>query len=269
MALKQARHEKKNIMTYNEAESHMESVRDTVQYTYAIREAINNDRIVPHFQPIVDTTSRQIVKYEALMRLVDSKGSHLPPSAFLELSKKLKLYNFLSIRMMEKTIEVIKDTGHKVCINFDKEDILNNKIQERLFYLIKKYNLQGRITIEITESEGMDSVAELAAFVTRARQEGCLIAIDDFGTGYSNFMYILNLQPDFLKIDGSITRQIIDSRRAKLLTKTITEMCLSAGIKTVAEFVSSEEIYEEINSLGIDYCQGFLFGKASHNIKTD
>jgi len=262
MALKQARHQNKSLMTYSEAENYMQNVRDDVQYASVIRDAIAQDRIVPHFQPVVDTVTGEVVKYEALMRIKDEDGNYVPPGAFLELSKKLKLYRSLSTRMIEKTIEIVKDSeNHRVCINFDKEDVLNNKLQEMFFSKIKEYNLQGRITIEITEAESVDNLPELGTFVTRARQEGCLIAIDDFGTGYSNFMYILNLQPDFLKIDGSITRQINDSKRAMLLSKTITEMCRNAGIKTVAEFVSDEKIHEQIKYIKADYCQGYLFGK--------
>ena len=185
----------------------------------------------------------------------------LPPMCFLELSKQLKLYNDLSARMIEKTVNMIKDNNIHVTVNFDKEDVLNRRIQDMLFGIIRENNMQGRVTIEITESEGMDNLSELSAFVSKAKQEGCLIAIDDFGTGYSNFMYILSLQPDYLKIDGSITRQILESGRARLLTETIVAMCRRAGIKTIAEFVSGEDIYKAVKEIGVDYVQGYYFGK--------
>jgi len=261
MALRHAREKKKNLMTYQDVESDMIKIRETVHYSSSLRNALTNGNIIPYFQPLADTKTGKIVKHEALMRIADTDGSILPPISFLYLSKQLKLYDALSMMMMEKTIEVLLQKDIDTCINFDIEDILNIKYQERFFELINKHNLQGRMTIEITESEGIDNLDELAAFVTKAKQNGCLIAIDDFGTGYSNFMYILSLQPDFLKIDGSITRQILVSSRARLLVRTITQMCKHAGIKTVAEYVSNEEIYAAIQELGIDYCQGYLFGK--------
>jgi PAS domain S-box-containing protein/diguanylate cyclase (GGDEF)-like protein len=267
IALRQARLSKKSFMTYDEAESEMEKIRDTVLYSGSLRYALMNDGIVPYFQPIVSTETKEVVKYEALMRIEESSGNMLPPDKFLFMSKKLKLYNPISLKMIEKTLSILKDTDKSTCINFDLEDVRNEKLQTRFFELINEHDLQGRITVEITESEGMDNLDELSAFLANARRHGCLIAIDDFGTGYSNFMYILSLQPDFLKIDGSITRQIHVSPRAKLLTQTIADMCRQAGIKTVAEYVATEEIYQTVKEIGIDYCQGYLFGIPSEDFE--
>ncbi|WP_415238962.1 EAL domain-containing protein [Seleniivibrio woodruffii] len=261
MALKQARKNKRSLTTYSEVHQVAEQMRETIQYTTALRDAVKLDRVVPHFQPIAETSTGRIFKHEALIRIQDENGKFIPPLCFLELSKQLKMYNDLSSIMLTKTLEKIKDNDKRISFNFDKEDVLNTKIHQKLFSAIRQYSLQGRITIEITESEGMDNLSELAAFVSQAKQEGCLIAIDDFGTGYSNFMYILSLQPDFLKIDGSITRQILESKRARLLTETIVSMCNRAGIKTIGEFVSSEEIYTLMKNMGVDYVQGYYFGK--------
>ncbi|MGE4318152.1 MAG: EAL domain-containing protein [Deferribacterales bacterium] len=267
MAIKHARLNKKNLMTYSDVQIFTEKLKDTVQYSTALRTAVKESRVVPHFQPIADAKKGTVYKYEALMRIQDDKGGFLPPLCFLELSKQLKLYNGLSSLMVQKSIEKIIDNDIHITINFDKEDVVSKKIHNILFTLIRKHNLQGRITIEITESEGMDNLSELAAFISSAKNEGCLIAIDDFGTGYSNFMYILSLQPDYLKIDGSITRQILESSRARLLTETIVSMCRRANIKTIAEFVSSEEIYQAVKEIGVDYVQGYHFGKPEQHFQ--
>lgn len=261
MAIKKARSDHKNLTTYDDVQAVNDQLRETIQYSSALRDAVRHDRIVPHYQPIVDAGTGKLYKYEALIRILDDENKYLPPMCFLELSKQLKLYNEISSMMIMKSIEAVKDTDLRISINFDKEDILNRRIQDKLFGAIKKYCLEGRITIEITESESIDNLGELSDFVSRAKEAGCLIAIDDFGTGYSNFMYILSLQPDFLKIDGSITRQMIESKRARLLTETIVGMCRNAGIKTIAEFVSSKELYDAMRDMGVDYVQGYYFGK--------
>ncbi|XOB64815.1 EAL domain-containing protein [Deferribacteres bacterium DY0037] len=265
IALRQAKKNKKSFMTYDEAESEMEKIRETVKYSGSLRDALSHEKIIPYFQPIVDTATGEIIKYEALMRIENEKGDIMTPNMFLSMSKSLKLYNSLSLMMLEKSLNSLSDTVNDICINFDMEDIRNNKFQTYFFDIISQKNLQGRITVEITESEGIDNMDELSVFIARAKKHGCLIALDDFGTGYSNFMYILSLQPDFLKIDGSITRQINVSGRARLLTSTIVEMCRQAGIKTVAEYVSTDEIYSTIKEVGVDYCQGYLFGKPAPN----
>jgi PAS domain S-box-containing protein/diguanylate cyclase (GGDEF)-like protein len=261
MALRYAKKHKKSLMTFREVSFEIEKIHEAVHYSAYIRKAIENKNVIPHLQAVAESVSGTVVKYEALMRIVDTEGNILPPDSFLYISKQLKLYDALSMIMMEKTLEFLSRSDLNICINFDIEDVLNQRFLSRFEELIRKYRLQGRITIEITESEGTENLDELAAFVTQVKQIGCTIAIDDFGTGYSNFMYILSLQPDYLKIDGSITRQILTSDRAKLLVNTITDLCRQAGIKTVAEYVYSDEIREEIIKSGIDYCQGYLFGK--------
>lgn len=267
MALRHAKINKRNIMTYEEVESEMEKLRDSVRFSGSLRNALANRKVIPYFQPVADSVNGSIVKYEALMRVETENGDILQPNTFMYLAKQLKLYNAMSMMMMEKTLEITKKTGQSICLNFDIDDILNPKFLTRFFELVEEYKLQGKITIEITESEGIDNLDELAAFVTRAKSNGCMVAIDDFGTGYSNFMYILSLQPDYLKIDGSITRQINVSTRARLLASTITAMCGRAGIKTIAEYVATEDIYESIQQVGIDYCQGYLFGRPSPDFR--
>ena len=98
-------------------------------------------------------------------------------------------------------------------------------------------------------------------FVSSTRELGAQFAIDDFGSGYSNFGYIASLQFDFLKIDGSLVRNIRSSQQAVDIVTTIVDFSRKLGIRTIAEFVSDEETYDRVNELGVDFCQGYFFGK--------
>ena len=90
---------------------------------------------------------------------------------------------------------------------------------------------------------------------------GCKIAIDDFGTGYSNFDYLMKLNVDFIKIDGSMIRYLDYDENAKLVTQLIVDFAKKLKIKTIAEFVHSSKINDIVKEMDIDYSQGFYLGE--------
>ena len=95
---------------------------------------------------------------------------------------------------------------------------------------------------------------------------GVKIAVDDFGTGYSNFSYLLELKPDYLKIDGSIIKNIDTNRNSQEIVKAIVSFAKSLHVKTIAEFVCSKEVYEKCLKLGIDEFQGYYLGEPKANL---
>ena len=114
-----------------------------------------------------------------------------------------------------------------------------------------------RIIFELLESEGIENYQEVSSFIAEVKQFGCRIAIDDFGTGYSNFAHILQLDVDILKIDGSLIRSIDTDLNAQTVLAAVTEFSKRLGLKTVAEFVHSEAVYDKCQELGVDYLQGY------------
>lgn len=120
-----------------------------------------------------------------------------------------------------------------------------------------------RVIFEILESEGIENFEEVRQFIDKVKQWGGRIAIDDFGSGYSNFAYILNLQVDFIKIDASLIKNIDTDKNSRIIVETIVDFAKRLGIKTVAEFVHSKEVFETVKEIGIDFSQGFYFHKPS------
>ena len=115
------------------------------------------------------------------------------------------------------------------------------------------------LEFEILESEEISDFSEVFKFLARAKEYKCNVGVDDFGAGYSNFNMLVNLDISFVKIDGSLIKELDSSENQKIIVKTITEFTEKFGYKTVAEFVSSKEIYEQAKKLGVDYCQGYYF----------
>lgn len=147
-----------------------------------------------------------------------------------------------------------------VSINLDFHDILNPKLKELLIKNIKKNDIGKYLTLEILESDKISNYAIVNDFIKEVKKYGVQIAIDDFGTGFSNYEYILNIDVDYIKIDGSLIKKI-DQEIYLNLIKSIVLFCKQQNIKVVAEFVSDLKIMRYIRSLGIDYAQGYYISK--------
>jgi EAL domain-containing protein (putative c-di-GMP-specific phosphodiesterase class I) len=228
-----------------------------------IKAAIEESRIVPYFQPIVDNQTRRVIKYEALARLVERDGTVFGPQAFLGIAKKTRLYSHITRIMIEKTAEAFENSHLSVSLNLSTEDLLNNELADMIEKTIMAHHMGQVITFEILESEGIENYAEVSAFVDHFKSLGCRFAIDDFGSGYSNFDHLLKLNIDTLKIDGSLIKILPHDRNARIFVKHIRDFAHEMGIATIAEFVANEEIFVKVKELGIDASQGYFFYEPS------
>ena len=225
-----------------------------------IKDAIKSDDIVPYFQPIIDNNSGGVAKYEALARLIKANDV-VPPGAFIDISKKIKYYHQITRSILEKSFESFgdkKDVG--VSINLTIEDISNIRTFNLIVELLNNNSHNENITFELVESDGIEDHDLFNKFVSTIKGFGAKISIDDFGTGYSNFTYLAQIEPDFLKIDGSLIKNIENVKDYDVV-KTIVDFAKMYNIKTVAEFVENEDIFILVKELGIDYSQGYYFSK--------
>ncbi len=128
--------------------------------------------------------------------------------------------------------------------------------------LLNEQPLIGKqLTFEILESEQIDNYELVCDFIQQVKMFGVKIAIDDFGSGFSNFEQITKMAVDYLKIDGSLIRELADNRESRLAVESIVDLATKLGVATIAEFVSSEEVYRAVKEIGVTYSQGYFFGK--------
>lgn len=228
-----------------------------------LKEAIASYNIVSHFQPIIDNQTRKAVKYESLVRLIDNRNNIISPYHFLDLAKEGKYYHAITSIVLRNSFRALFHTELGISINLSALDIEDKKIRQYFFELLEKYQTEAhRVTIELIEDERMKSEKEIEKFVQKIREYGVKIALDDFGKGFSNFSRIQSYHPDYIKIDGSLIRNIETDSFSKDMIKTIVYFAKKQKIKTVAEFVENENIYNILTELGVDYSQGHYFAKA-------
>jgi diguanylate cyclase (GGDEF)-like protein len=226
-----------------------------------LKDALSNDGVIPVFQPIVNLKTGEVEEYEALMRVIDDEGNFLMPGEFLHVAKKISIYSKLSKKLIEKALITAKEKGIKVALNISSEDLSSSSMRDWLIDVIKRYGVANKVCFEIVESEVFNDLRILESFYSRVKDIGAELAIDDFGSGYSNYEYITIVKPDYIKIDGSLISKVVQSREVETLVKHIVLFSKELNIKTVAEFISSEEILEKVKELGVDYGQGFYLGK--------
>lgn len=267
VALDYAKTHKKPYAIYSLSIDRRVEEQGALQWKDKIKSALKEQRILPVYQPIVDQ-SGHTVKYEALMRLKEAgSGALISPYFFLDTAVKTRLYPELSETIIFKTLELISQTDHTCSINIDYSDITNQILMRKLEqYIALTPQLRGRIVFEITESQDIEDYEDVKAFIEHFRQYDVKIAIDDFGSGFSNFQYILELHPDFLKLDGSLIKSIDTDTKSQTLVSAIVHFSHELGIRVIAEHVHSESIFNLLKSLGVDEYQGYYFSEPIEEI---
>lgn len=225
-----------------------------------MRYNIDEKMVEPFFQEIVDNKKSKTHKYEALMRLIDEDSHILSPNAFMDKAKKFRLYPQLMEVMIEKVFDII--TQHKIyaSINLDYHDLINPNLKSFVIESLENKKIGKYLTVEILESEKIHDFEKVNEFIKELRNYGVLVAIDDFGTGFANYEHILQLDVDYIKLDGSLVKRINEEIYYDLI-KSIVSFCKKQNIKVIAEFVSSLAILRYVKSLKIDYSQGYYIAK--------
>lgn len=227
-----------------------------------VKVAISEDNLVPYFQPIV---KKEGTTYECLVRIEKGKDT-ISPFFFIDDIKHTSYYTTLTKTMIDKSFEYFKDKSNSFSINLSFEDILNTHIIGHIKDKLKKTNMNNQLILEILESESIDNFEKVKEFIKEMKELGVRIAIDDFGSGYSNFSYLNELNPDFLKIDGSLIKDIDTNEKSYIIVKTIVAFAKELGIRTIAEFIHSDEVYQKVIELDIDGHQGYFLGEPRDDI---
>lgn len=261
LAHKKAKKQNKRLIEYSPSIKLGDDYKRNVFWTARIKQAKEEDRIEPFFQPIINNKTKYSNNFECLMRLIDKDEEPISASLFLDEAKKSRLYEDLTKIMLKKSFELFSTrTDDAFSINICVEDIMSKDIIAYIINLEKQYNLLQKVIFEIVESDSIENFDAMSNFIKEVRRFGAKIAIDNFGTGYSNFDYLIKIRPDFIKIDGSMIKNINIDKNSYNIVNAIVQFAKQNNIETVAEFVHSEEIYEIVRDLGIDYSQGYFFG---------
>ncbi len=259
-ALKQARQQGVNYQLHDRSRSLEQQFEHNLRWANHLREALRRDRLQPWFQPIRSLETGRVEKYECLVRMLDTEGQAVSPGLFLGVARQLRLDRQITRLMVDKCCRHFAGTGLQFSINLSYGDLRDESL---IAYILEQLDRQGvgpQLIFEILESDGIDNYEQVRHFIEQVKKRGCRIAIDDFGTGYSNFEHLLRLDVDLIKIDGSLIRHLHTDPGTRRVVRGIVSFAHSLQIQTVAEFVHSDAVLQQVRALGIDFAQGEVIG---------
>ena len=268
LARKTAKQENKKFLVYNRDMRNEQNYKNNITWIQKIKKALEEERIVTFFQPIISNRTGEIEKYESLVRMIDEDGKVISPFFFLEISKKAKLYDKITKIVIDRTFAAFENTDYDFSLNLTIEDLANDEMVEYIYEKLKGAKHAKQAVFEITESEEIHDYKMINCFVKKIKQYGAKIAIDDFGSGYANFEHILEIDADFIKVDGSLIKNIHQDEKTRIITEAIISFSQKIGKKTIVEYVHNQEVLDIVQMLGADYSQGFHLGEPSPHIRT-
>lgn len=257
-----ARKKFQKIMIYEDSYNIHKSFEQNIMWIKLLKQGFKENLLKAFFQPIVDTKTKEVLKYEALIRYISLDGKVHGPYEFLEVAKKTRLYQNIVKVILDDSLKLIKEKKKKVSINISYVDLIDDKTKKYIYdFLEKNREFVNNLEFELLESEEIIDFNIIKDFITNVSKYSCKVGIDDFGAGYSNFHILSKLDISFVKIDGSLIKDIHNSKELEIIVRTIASIAKDFHIKTIAEFVATENIYEKVKALNIDYSQGYYFDK--------
>ena len=251
---------------FSEHTNEIEFHKQNIFWGRKLNTAIEKKLITPFYQGIMNNKTGKIVKYECLVRMED-EGTFILPDKFLNLASAMGIMKLITIIVMDKAFIKLKDTDRELSINITQFDLEYKDFAQLVEAKLNYYNIAAsRITFEILENISLAISNQSLKTLQKLKELGCKIAIDDFGVHYSNLARLLEIQPDYLKIDGWFIKNILKNHKAYLVTKAIIELSHSLNAEVIAEFVSEKEIQDKLLEMGVEHSQGYFIGKPDPEI---
>jgi len=233
--------------------------------------ALKENRLRLAYQPIIAASSRRISHYEGLLRMVRSDGSIATAGHFVPAAEQMGIVNLVDRFALEATIARLK--AHKaitLAVNVSGTASSDPAwLQDFVDYVRSARDVAPRLIVELTETAALHHFEENAQFVSQLRELGVRVAIDDFGAGYTSFRNLQLLHVDTVKIDGSYVEDLSQSPENQVFVRTLVGLAKNFDIRTVAEWVGSDEDAALLQAFGVDYFQGFYFGEPEIDPKWD
>lgn len=267
LGIEEAKRSKSYNLVYDKFYVTLSYYENTIIWSRKVKNALNEDRIIPFFQPIFDNTGN-IMSYECLVRLIDDNGDIITPGFFLDITRKSSLYTQITKVMFEKCFLYFKGKNINFSINVNIEDFFDNTCYMYIKNILEtNKDMTQYFTFELVETESINDYETFKKYIIKLKNEyNVKFAIDDFGTGYSNFSHIINLNIDYLKVDGSLVKNLDKDVNIKVVVGSIIYFAKQLNIPTIAEFVHSKDISDITRQLGFNYLQGFYLGGPQRDI---
>ncbi|HEX5802269.1 MAG TPA: GGDEF domain-containing phosphodiesterase [Azospira sp.] len=242
--------------------------RDITEKSALVLDAIEEKRVIPFFQPILDVASERIVAYEVLSR-IEVDGEIMRADEFVEIAEKMGVIHRLDALVIDAALTRLHEMRHDgyVFINLSPRALVLSEFGRSIRQIVAASGFRNdQIVFEITERDTVKNISMLERLLNELKLEGFKLAIDDFGSGFSSFHYLRRFPIDFLKIEGDFIANMLTSQKDRAVVTSIKSLAQEMGITIVAEFVESREVLDELHVMGVHLAQGYYVGKPARQI---
>lgn len=232
-----------------------------------LSKAIIEKRLKMAYQPIIQAKTGEISHYEALLRLYSDDGKITSAGALIPIAERMGLIDIIDETTLQLVVEELRrDPNVNMAFNVSNITTRSSHWLERFTEAVQETPSIGpRMIVEITETAAQRDLRQTAFFIAEIQALGAQVALDDFGSGYTSFRQLKTLSVDMVKIDGAFVRDIVDNYDNRLFVKTLLEFTNAFGLKSVAEYVENGEIAKMLMELGVEYLQGYYFGRPENH----
>jgi len=230
---------------------------------HRLREALRLGSFELAAQPVIDLGTGAISFWEILLRLPDADGRLLTPDSFLPIAQRFGLMPEIDGWVFDRAVEaLVQQPDLRLSVNLSGISLRDETLLRHVETTLAARGIQpGRLIFEITETVALTDLSFAREWIERLRVPGCQIALDDFGTGFTSFAYLRALPADYVKLDGSFVRTLDCDATSQGLVATISSAAQLLGKSVIAEMVESEAIADRLRDLGIEYGQGYHWGR--------
>lgn len=269
VAMYESKKSGKNRYNYYDADKKTNTAKQ-LDIENNMRQAVASQiqEFVVFYQPVVDSVTRKCVSCEALVRWDSKALGFMGPGDFIPLAEYLGLITDIGDYILEEACRQCKEwndagfTNFHVNVNLSVVQLLQKNVAENINSIIRRSGVNpANIVLEITESFAINDMDRVLNIINGLKRLGPRIALDDFGTGYSSLNYIKQLPLNIIKVDKTFIDDIVEDDYAQAFVKLIVDLSKTIGTQIVVEGVEQSEQYTLLRDLGVDYIQGYLFGK--------
>ena len=229
----------------------------------AVRAAIAERRFQLVYQPVVDLARRATHHYEALLRPIATPSQPFRTTQdFVTFAEAVGLSEELDYAVLAQGVAAMEAApGASVAVNISGLSFQSPAFRDRMFDHLAGRDVAGRLLVELTETAEIEDVGSAIETLERLREAGIEVCIDDFGAGAAAFRYLREFRVAYVKIDGSYVRSATRSDRDRSFVASMVDLARSMSARVVAEMIETEDEARLMTSLGIEFGQGWLFGK--------
>lgn len=251
------------IHQYDPLDSESDELRNSINMSQKVRNAIADNRLILYFQPIFDVKNNQVAYYEALVRLKETDGRIVGPNTFIPALEAAGEMHMLDRWIIKLAINTLKEHPHlpHIAINLSAQAFKDDNLVPNILENLEMSGVNPkRITFELTESASLFNLHITQRVIAELHRLGCSFSVDDFGSGFSSFAYLKALPADFIKLDGSFIQNLHRDKIDQTLVKSMIQVIQALGKKAVAEYVENQAILDILKSMGVDFVQGYHIG---------